>query len=81
MSTITDIKPALDFKAATERLKGIAYKTPLQYNAHLSPVSWLFPGRDHGRICDQRRCDDLPGYRFFKKGKKNAANSGTQPEP
>jgi threonine dehydratase len=36
MSTITDIKPALDFKAATERLKGIAYKTPLQYNAHLS---------------------------------------------
>src|SRR6476659_11398941 len=36
MSTITDIKPALDFKAATERLKSIAYKTPLQYNAHLS---------------------------------------------
>ena len=36
MSTITNTKPALDFKAATERLKGIAYKTPLQYNAHLS---------------------------------------------
>jgi threonine dehydratase len=36
MSTVTDTKPALDFKAATERLKGIAYKTPLQYNAHLS---------------------------------------------
>jgi len=36
MSTTTNTKPALDFKAATERLKGIAYKTPLQYNAHLS---------------------------------------------
>src|SRR6476469_5684940 len=36
MSTITNTKPALDFKDDTERLKGIAYKTPLQYNAHLS---------------------------------------------
>jgi len=36
MSTITDTKPAFDFKAATERLRGIAVKTPLQYNVHLS---------------------------------------------
>jgi threonine dehydratase len=36
MSTTTTIKPALDFKAAAERLKGVAIKTPLQYNAHLS---------------------------------------------
>ena len=36
MSTITDTKPAFDYKAAAERLKGIANKTPLQYNAHLS---------------------------------------------
>ncbi len=36
MSTTTDTKPAFDFKAATERLKGIAVRTPLQYNVHLS---------------------------------------------
>ncbi len=36
MNTITDTKPFLDFKAAAERLKGIAIKTPLQYNLHLS---------------------------------------------
>jgi len=36
MSTTTDTKPAFDFKAATERLKGVAIRTPLQYNAHLS---------------------------------------------
>jgi threonine dehydratase len=36
MSTITDTKPAFDYKTAAERLKGVAYKTPLQYNAHLS---------------------------------------------
>ncbi len=36
MSTITDTKPFLDFKAAAERLKGVAIKTPLQYNLHLS---------------------------------------------
>ncbi|HEX5153303.1 MAG TPA: threonine ammonia-lyase IlvA [Parafilimonas sp.] len=36
MSTLTDTKPALDYKAAAERLKGIANKTPLQYNARLS---------------------------------------------
>ncbi len=36
MSMIADIKPLFDFKAATTRLKGIAVKTPLQYNAHLS---------------------------------------------
>jgi threonine dehydratase len=36
MNTIVNTKPAFDFKAATERLKGIAVKTPLQYNAHLS---------------------------------------------
>ena len=36
MSTITDTKPFLDFKAAAERLRGVAIKTPLQYNVHLS---------------------------------------------
>src|SRR6478609_8971209 len=36
MSTTTDTKPAFDFKAAPERLKGVAIRTPLQYNAHLS---------------------------------------------
>ena len=36
MSTTTDTKPAFDFKAATERLKGVAIRTPLQYNVHLS---------------------------------------------
>src|SRR6478735_3518060 len=36
MSTTTDTKPAFDFKAAMERLKGVAIRTPLQYNAHLS---------------------------------------------
>jgi threonine dehydratase len=36
MSTTTDTKPAFDFKGAAERLKGIAVKTPLQYNLHLS---------------------------------------------
>ena len=36
MSTTTDIKPALDFQAAAIRLKNVAIKTPLQYNANLS---------------------------------------------
>jgi threonine dehydratase len=36
MSTITDTKNVFDFKAATERLKNVAVKTPLQYNVHLS---------------------------------------------
>jgi threonine dehydratase len=36
MSTTTDTKPAFDYKAATERLKGVVIKTPLQYNLHLS---------------------------------------------
>lgn len=36
MSTITDTKPAFDFQAAAIRLKNVAIKTPLQYNANLS---------------------------------------------
>jgi threonine dehydratase len=36
MSTITDKKTAFDFQAAALRLKNVAIKTPLQYNAHLS---------------------------------------------
>lgn len=36
MNTITDTKPAFDFQAAALRLKNVAIKTPLQYNAHLS---------------------------------------------
>lgn len=36
MSTTTDTKPAFDFQAAAIRLKNVAIKTPLQYNANLS---------------------------------------------
>ena len=36
MSTTTDTKPAFDFQAAALRLKNVAIKTPLQYNAYLS---------------------------------------------
>jgi len=36
MSTTIDTKPAFDFQAAALRLKNVAIKTPLQYNAHLS---------------------------------------------
>src|SRR6478736_4265063 len=36
MSTTTEIKPAFDFQAAAIRLKNVAIKTPLQYNANLS---------------------------------------------
>ena len=36
MSTITDTKPALDFIAASQRLKNVVTRTPLQYNRHLS---------------------------------------------
>jgi threonine dehydratase len=36
MSTVTYTKPVFDFLSAQQRLKGIAVKTPLQHNAHLS---------------------------------------------
>ena len=36
MNTLIDTKPVFDFKAAVERLKHVALKTPLQYNRHLS---------------------------------------------
>ena len=36
MSTVTHTKPVFDFLSAQQRLKGVAVKTPLQYNAHLS---------------------------------------------
>lgn len=57
MSTSADIKPAFDFKAASERLKGIAVKTPLQYNAHLSK-------RFHCNIYLKR--EDLQVVRSYK---------------
>ncbi len=36
MKTVTNTKPDFDFLSAKQCLKGVAVKTPLQYNAHLS---------------------------------------------
>src|SRR6478609_2083593 len=67
MSTTTDTKPAFDFKAAMERLKGIAVRTPLQYNAHLSR-------RHHCNVYLKR--EDLQLVRSYKlRGAYNMMSS------